>query len=115
MILGVGIDVLSLSRFKYYSESVPGFLVRLFPPNELNLNLSQLAGNFSAREALFKAYPVMFQDSKISVEILREKSGRPYSIVRVKNQQTKSPIVHLSLTNLRDLVIAVAILESNEV
>ncbi len=54
MILGIGIDIVDLSRFKNLMLNKE-FLDRYFSKSESKLNLQSLAGRFAAREALYKA------------------------------------------------------------
>ena len=114
MIVGVGIDALSITRFKYYAQNVPNFLERAFTPRELALSHNQLAGNFSAKEAFFKACPQEMKANISSIEFLRGSFGEPIAITSdLKGQFLPWLTLHVSITNLMDLVITNVIIESN--
>ena len=55
MIVGIGVDVVDLTRFERAAARTPPLLVRLFTPAERTLPLHSLAGRFAAKEALIKA------------------------------------------------------------
>lgn len=115
MIIGVGIDVVNIPRFIYYATTIPHFLVRLFSPQELRLSNLQLAGNFAASEAFVKACPNKFLDLVSKVEFLRSPNGKPTVVLY---DSGKMPIsifnVHVSLTNLDNLVIAAIVIEQKD-
>jgi holo-[acyl-carrier protein] synthase len=112
VILGIGIDVVNISRFKYYSETIPTFLSKLFSPQELKLSCSQLAGNYAANEAFLKACPANYRHSVSTIEVLRDADGRPtlamYDIDGIPLSALKA---HISLTNLENITIAMIVIE----
>lgn len=113
MILGVGIDAVSISRFKYYARQIPNFTTRLFSSDELKLTRSQLAGNFSINEAFFKACPEANRVNIASIKFLRDTYGKPFAeIYDFCGERVFSLIVHVSLTNMQDLVIASVVIET---
>ena len=113
MILGIGIDALDCDRFQRYVKNVPSFLQRTFSQRELSLTNSQLAGNFSAKEAFFKACPAPTLNLITGIEILRDSNGKPFSIVKGYNdEQILSLVVHISLTNLSNLIISTVVIEN---
>ena len=54
-IVGVGIDVVDISRFEDALRRTPGMVERLFTPAEADRPLASLAARFAAKEALAKA------------------------------------------------------------
>ena len=54
MIVGLGIDLVDISRFSKSLE-VPNFKQKIFSLDEISLSPLHLAGRFAAREAFFKA------------------------------------------------------------
>lgn len=113
MILGIGIDAVSISRFQHYAREIEGFTERLFSSDELKLTRSQLAGNFSANEAFFKACPETYRVNIASIRFLRDANGKPFTeIYDFSGERMFKLIVHVSLTNMQDLVIASVIIES---
>jgi holo-[acyl-carrier protein] synthase len=82
MILGIGIDVVDIAKFKSVMEKRgERFLKRLFTDKELSYCMAQkrpeahLSGRFAAKVSLFKA--VGRQAGFKNVEVLREAGGRP--------------------------------------
>ena len=66
MILGIGTDVVQVSRFERWRKYKKEQLLRIFSPQELNdcfvegvLNIEKLASRFAAKEAFFKAFSQM--------------------------------------------------------
>lgn len=113
MIIGVGVDAVNIVRFKYYSNVIPNLLSRLFSPRELRLNQLQLAGNFAASEAFFKACPADYLDSVSTIEFLRDNDGKPtIEICDFNGMPVSTLSIHISLTNLETLVIAMIVVES---
>ncbi len=115
MIIGVGIDGVNISRFNYYVTTIPRFLIRLFSPRELRLSHLQLAGNFAANEAFVKACPNRFLDLVSKVEFLRSSNGKPTVELYGSDKLPVSIFnVHVSLTNLDNLVIAAIVIEQKD-
>ena len=88
MIIGVGIDVAEIERFRVSMERTPGLAQRLFVAAELVLpggerrGIASLAARFAAKEALAKALGapggLLWTDAEVCVE----DSGRPRLEVR---------------------------------
>ncbi|MEO9247711.1 holo-ACP synthase [Citricoccus nitrophenolicus] len=55
MIIGIGVDVVLVTRFKHQLEKAPALRERLFTPAERELNIRSLAARFAAKEAVAKA------------------------------------------------------------
>jgi holo-[acyl-carrier protein] synthase len=55
MIIGIGVDVVAVTRFKDQLVKAPALRDRLFTPTERELNLRSLAARFAAKEAVAKA------------------------------------------------------------
>lgn len=55
MIVGVGVDVVDVPRFRAQLERTPALRERLFTPDERDLPLRSLAARFAAKEAIAKA------------------------------------------------------------
>ncbi|WP_062383930.1 holo-ACP synthase [Demequina iriomotensis] len=76
-ILGLGIDVVEISRFEDALERSPGFLDRVFTPAERHLGHASLAANWAAKEALAKALGAPSGLSWQDCEVLRGAGGAP--------------------------------------
>ena len=55
MIIGIGVDVVVVSRFAEQLRRTPALLGRLFTPAERDLHVRSLAARFAAKEAVAKA------------------------------------------------------------
>ena len=80
MVIGIGTDIVEVSRFENAS---PKFMAKIFTPSEINYlskkNLESIAGLFAAKEAVAKCLGVGF--GKISpreIEICHDKKNAPF-------------------------------------
>lgn len=55
MIIGIGVDVVDVSRFAATIDRVPRLVERLFAPQERDMPVQSLAARFAAKEAIAKA------------------------------------------------------------
>lgn len=116
MIYGIGHDILECERVKRALEK-PGFLTRYFTTTEIeNLTHTQLAGNFCVKEAVAKALGTGFRGfSPIDIEVLRDNMGKPvvnlYGDAKKVAGQLRIANIFASISNLKDLVSAVVVLE----
>ncbi|HSX97400.1 MAG TPA: holo-ACP synthase [Streptomyces sp.] len=82
-IIGVGIDVAEIDRFRASLERTPSLADRLFLPSELLLpsgerrGVASLAARFAAKEALAKALGAPSGLRWTDAEVYVEPSGRP--------------------------------------
>ncbi|MGC4175964.1 holo-ACP synthase [Demequina sp.] len=114
-ILGLGIDVVAISRFEESLQRSPGFLERVFTPAERERSIASLAARWAAKEALAKALGspggLNWQDA----EVVSEPSGRPTLVVRgtVAARAAELGIVtfHLSLSHDAGIASAVVVAE----
>jgi holo-[acyl-carrier protein] synthase len=123
MIIGIGCDVVELSRFeRAVSRSGARFLARLFTPNEIaycqsfSNPLPHFAGRFAAKEALSKALGVGIGKnlSWQEMEIRNDVRGRP-SVVWGNNVQSRFGLfhTHISISHSDNVAIAYAVLEKD--
>jgi holo-[acyl-carrier protein] synthase len=111
MILGIGIDIVDLSRFKNLMLNKE-FLDRYFSKSESKLNLQSLAGRFAAREALYKALSSQELYKLENIEIINTKNGAPKFIFynELANFFNLKKI-HLSISHLPEYAISIVIIE----
>ncbi|MEQ6376702.1 holo-ACP synthase [Bacillaceae bacterium S4-13-58] len=116
MIIGIGIDIVELSRIKDIMERKPSFYQRILSKNESEQfsellekrKMEYLAGRFAAKEAFSKAFgtgigaPYQFTD----IEVLNEVNGRPF--VRVEGLDAK---IFVSISHSERYAVAQVILE----
>lgn len=119
MILGIGIDIVSVDRVQYIAaEHGERFQGRILTPAEQShlpgVNTGEyIAGRFAAKEAVIKALGVQhigFTD----IEILNDEHGRPYisSLARLLDIiGLKSAKIHVSISHEREYAVGMAILE----
>ncbi|RLI99734.1 MAG: holo-[acyl-carrier-protein] synthase [Candidatus Aenigmatarchaeota archaeon] len=124
MIVGVGVDIESIERFRRMPSHILNRVAkRILTKAEEETYLSQrdpytfIAGRFSSKEALLKALSPIYRLSLF--EILRsvEIVGTPPRIKlspglekRVREMGIKR--IHLSISHTRDYVISIVIIES---
>lgn len=124
MILGVGIDIIEVSRIQTsYERFGERFLTRILHPNEVAYCLSHkapgpfLAARFAAKEAISKAFGtgIGAQLGWQDMEVGRKTSGEPYVILHGPGmkllQARAAQRVLLSLSHTQYYAAAVAILE----
>ncbi len=115
-VLGVGIDVVDISRFMASLERTPGLRERLFTPAEAVRLPASLAARFAAKEALAKALGAPVGMAWHDAEVESEDTGRPvFTIrgsVRARADELGVRYVHLSLSHDAGIASAVVVLES---
>jgi holo-[acyl-carrier protein] synthase len=124
MILGLGIDIIEVSRIQASHERFgERFLNRILHPREIEYCLSHkapgpfLAARFAAKEAISKAFgtgigaELGWQD----IEIARKESGEPFVILHgggIKLFESRKAIsIRISLSHTQAHAAAVATLE----
>jgi holo-[acyl-carrier protein] synthase len=120
-ILGIGNDILEISRMKKIIEKHGlHFLCRLFSKEEQKYcsRLSDpspcYAGKFAAKEAVVKALGTGFgkEVSWKDIEILNKESGKPEAILSKKtNEKFNNPKIHISISHSQSHATAIAIWE----
>jgi holo-[acyl-carrier protein] synthase len=115
-IVGVGIDVVDISRFEDSLRRTPGLTERLFTPSEATRPPASLAARFAAKEALAKALGAPGDLAWHDAEVVSESSGRPLLSLRgtvaARADEVGAVHVHLSLSHDAGIASAVVVLES---
>ncbi len=125
MILGIGVDAVSIERAKKLKGKV---LEKMFSPEELedyaklegaheDIRAQFLASRFAVKEAYAKACGTGFNGDVIPNEVytLKDEGGRPSVGLRGKTlDNAPCARIHLSITHEQPLAIAMVILESVE-
>jgi holo-[acyl-carrier protein] synthase len=115
-IVGVGIDVVDISRFDDALRRTPGMVTRLFTREEATRPLASLAARFAAKEALAKALGAPGNLDWHDAEVVSESSGRPLFTLRgtlsARAEELGATSVHLSLSHDAGIASAVVVLES---
>ncbi|MBI4408728.1 MAG: holo-ACP synthase [Gemmatimonadetes bacterium] len=122
MVLGVGVDLVSVARFaRFRARRGERGLRRLFTAGELQYCLRladpvpSLAARFAAKEALYKALGTGSTGTWTDVEVVRAPSGEPWlhlsGIASENARRLGVRRMHLSLAHTRELAIANVLLE----
>ncbi len=114
-IVGVGIDVVDVSRFEEALERTPGLRERVFTPAEAAKPINSLAARFAAKEALAKALGAPAGLAWHDAEIVAEDSGDPRfemtGTVAERAAALGAAHVHVSLSHDAGIASAVVVLE----
>ncbi|MGA8248710.1 MAG: holo-ACP synthase [Nocardioides sp.] len=115
-IIGVGIDVVDISRFEDALRRTPGLAERLFTAGEIARPPASLAARFAAKEALAKALGAPEDLAWHDAEVVSESSGRPLlaisGTVAARASALGAVHIHLSLSHDAGIASAVVVLES---
>jgi holo-[acyl-carrier protein] synthase len=103
-ILGVGVDLVDISRFERALQRAPRLAERLFTENEAQASTRTLAGRFAAKEALVKALgsPQGLRWSELQVS--KNQNGRPVFLASGQSAVTlaRAGVVRLQLSISHD-------------
>jgi holo-[acyl-carrier protein] synthase len=125
MIIGVGTDIIRVSRVRKLAERFPERIgMKVFTTGELQYCLEKndaavsLAARFAAKEAVMKALGTGWRSGVrfIDIEVVRASSGQPSILLHGKvagmARDRGISAVHISLSHDGDLAIATAIAEA---
>ena len=76
MIVGIGVDVVDVTRFGETLRRTPALRQRLFTVAERELPLASLAARFAAKEALAKALGAPAGLQWLDCEVVKDEEGR---------------------------------------
>jgi holo-[acyl-carrier protein] synthase len=77
VIVGIGVDIVDLTRFRRAAERTPRLVLRLFTERERILPIHSLAARFAAKEALIKALGGSDGVRWHDVEVVSDEHGNP--------------------------------------
>lgn len=118
MIIGIGTDLLEINRIANTRKNHTA--ERIFTEEELRQASdkdSMLAGDFACKECVVKCFGTGFSEGirPSEIEILRNESGKPYVVLHGKAlekfQELSGKTIHISITDTKDLVSAMAVME----
>ena len=125
MILGIGIDIVTVKRIEHWL-SVTGLPERFFHPEELkaarmrgSAQALSLAARFAAKEAFGKAVGTGLKNIRLKdILVLNNHNGKPelrlFDSALTVFKKVKAEKIHLSLTHEKKTAAAVVILEAGE-
>ena len=111
MIIGIGIDIVSVSRIKnVLNRHDERFLAKFFPCEKgYDISPERVSGWFAAKEAFIKAVGMGMAITPMSrICIGYDDMGKPYIYGDIIPNGIK---VHLSISHEKEMAIAVVILE----
>jgi holo-[acyl-carrier protein] synthase len=115
MILGIGVDLVDISRFEKAINQTPKLRDRLFTENERELTTQSLAARFAAKEALVKAVGKAKGLSFQGVSIVKNQDGKPSFELTGETKQTISSHgiqnLHLSMSHDGNMAVAYVVAE----
>jgi len=124
MIVGVGVDIVNISRIdKIIEENRDTFLGKIFTEEEIqyiqdrNYNAQTISGLFAAKEAISKMFGTGI--GKINwkhIEIAHQENGMPYVVLKEEVNQVANKLnidsIHISISHEREYAVAFAVGES---
>lgn len=122
MIIGVGVDIIEISRIEEAVKDNVNFMEKVFTDNEIEYLKSRkmrpeyIAGRFAAKEAVSKALGTGFREFSLrDIEIDRNSLGKPMVILKGKAKQIAQRHgnykIHLSISHDRSQAIAYVVME----
>jgi len=121
MIIGIGTDIIEISRIEKAMNRTSSFIERSFTDSEIQYFKSKglkgnvVAGNFAAKEAISKAMGTGFRSFGLKdIEVLRDELGKP--VVNLSEKiycllDVKKLTIHVSISHNKENAIAYAVME----
>lgn len=121
MIIGIGTDIVEISRIETIMKRTSSFIEKSFTHDEIEYFKSKglkgniVAGNFAAKEAISKAIGTGFRGFGLKdIEVLRDELGKPivnlsekvHKLVNIKEFN-----MHISISHSKENAIAYAVME----
>lgn len=114
-VVGVGVDLVVVSRFSATMERTPGLAHRLFTAGERDGAPSSVAGRFAAKEAIAKALGAPGNLVWTDAQVLNTVAGQPYfqvsGTVAARARVLGIERFHLSISHDGDFVTAMVVAE----
>lgn len=115
MIVGIGVDVVDVDRFRASIEKTPRLIEKLFHPDERDMPVESLAARFAAKEALAKAMgspgKMLWHDAIIRRETGTQPVIEVHGTVADMANEKGVRIFHLSLSHDGGIATAFVIAE----
>ncbi len=113
MIVGIGTDLVEVTRLEESLARTPTLRERLFTRGEAPLPVESLAARFAAKEALAKALGAPGGLSWQDAEVVTDEDGRPsFALTGTVAARVGDRRVHLSLSHDGGFALAFVVLES---
>lgn len=120
MIIGIGTDIIEISRVERAIKNNKNFIKKVFTAKEIemfnkrNMRLEIIAGNFAAKEAISKALGTGIRGFSLTdMEVLRDDLGKPIAHLNnvIENIINRKYKLNISISHNKTSAIAFAILE----
>ena len=112
MIVGIGIDVVDINRFKQSLERTPSLESKLFTEAERTKSIHSLAARFAAKEALIKALNAEKGIAWHEAEVVNLASGKPeFLFYGAVADLVDGMNVHISISHDAGISTAIVIVE----
>ncbi|MEO8330626.1 MAG: holo-ACP synthase [Candidatus Nanopelagicales bacterium] len=116
MIVGIGVDVVDVTRFGQTLERTPALRERIFTAAERTLPLASLAARFAAKEALVKALGAPAGLHWHDCEVVKDEEGRPTfklsGTVEARTVALRATTLHLSISHDAGIASAMVVAEA---
>lgn len=117
MIIGVGVDLVDMTRFESKLQETPALIERIFTPTERDRSMQSLAGIWASKEALIKAIGnpagLKWQD----VTVVKDSLGKPHleltGATKERSEQMGITSWHLTISHDGGMACAFVIAEGN--
>lgn len=117
MIVGVGVDLVDLTRFELKLNQTPGLLEKIFAISERDSKAQTLAGFWAAKEAVIKAIGNPQGLAWHDIEISKDELGKPQlnisGATRIRADEMGITSWHLSISHDGGMATAFVIAEGN--
>jgi holo-[acyl-carrier protein] synthase len=110
VIIGIGVDLVDISRFEVALQRTPALAARLFTQSERCGRPESLAASFAAKEAVAKAMGAPTGLSWTDVEVIRDATGCPRLEIRgtVADAASQRGIRHWHVSLSHDAGVSIA-------
>jgi holo-[acyl-carrier protein] synthase len=116
MIIGVGVDLVDLTRFESKLAATPALIERIFTESERSAKPESLAGYWAAKEALIKALGNPVGLNWHDVSVTKDQLGKPSLQVTGATLERATELGisswHLSISHDGGMAVAFVIAES---
>lgn len=116
MIIGVGVDLVDLTRFESKLAATPTLIERIFTSSERSAKPESLAGYWAAKEALIKALGNPVGLNWHDVSVTKDQDGKPFLLVTGATLERAKELGvsnwHLSISHDGGMAVAFVIAES---
>jgi holo-[acyl-carrier protein] synthase len=117
MIIGVGVDLVDLTRFESKIQQTPALIERIFNPSERERSMQSLAGIWASKEALIKAIGNPVGLNWHDVTVSKDELGKPHleldGATKERSEQMGITSWHLSISHDGGMACAFVIAEGN--